>query len=42
MGNAFITDLVYNLYIVKIGDREMLTDLIILSFDDFDVILGMD
>ncbi|XP_077242573.1 uncharacterized protein LOC143883096 [Tasmannia lanceolata] len=42
VGGSLITDRVFKSCVVKIGDRELPTELVVLEMRDFDVILGMD
>ncbi|XP_077215976.1 uncharacterized protein LOC143850639 [Tasmannia lanceolata] len=42
IGDVVVTDLVCKGCVIKIGDRELLGDLVLLDMNDFKVILGMD
>ena len=40
--SSVITDRVYRSCMIRIGQREMPANLVVLEFQDFDIILGMD
>ena len=42
MKDSQMTELVYKNYKLRVGDRDLSADLILLNMFDFDVILGMD
>ena len=42
LGKSIDTDKVYKSCVVQVGQHELLADLVVLDFHDFDVILGMD
>ena len=42
LGKSVDTDQVYKDCVVQVGQHELLADLVVLDFQDFDVILGMD
>ncbi|XP_077249415.1 uncharacterized protein LOC143888918 [Tasmannia lanceolata] len=42
VGDVVVTDMICKGCIIKIGDRELLGDLVLLNMNDFKVILGMD
>lgn len=42
LGKTMIVELIYKSCVVRIGEVELLADLILLNLHDYDVILGMD
>lgn len=42
LGESFSAELLYKSSVVKMEDKELLADLILLDMQDYDVILGMD
>lgn len=42
LGKIMLTELVCKACTLRIRDRELIVDLILIEFEDFDIILGMD
>ena len=42
VGNSLIIDHIYRNYVITIESHDLLVDLILLEFQDFNTILGMD
>ena len=42
LGKTMLAELMCKTCILRIGDKDLIVDLILLDLDDFDIILGMD